>query len=130
MHRGVVYGVIAFGLVVALGAFAHAVASGWSLRLAAEILAVLLFALVLYPLKLVALEPTRRGERRETVGVALLVFAILVAAGGVIVAVVGRGPWLEAAAGLVVIAVVVGAAGALVLRGPRRKAPDAIRWHS
>lgn len=124
------YGVIAFGLAVGLCAFAHAVASGMSLPLAARILAVLVGALVVYPLKLAAFRSTRRVDGRETIGVALLVFAVLVAAGGVIVGVVGGAPWLKAAGGLMVIAVVVAAVGATVLRGTRRKAPDAIRGHS
>ncbi len=128
MHRGVIYGVIAFGLVVGLVAFVCAVKSGWSLPLAAKVLAVLVFALVVHPLKSVAFKSKSRGDRRDTIGIALLVFAVLVAAGGVIVGVVGRGPWFEAAAGLLAIAVVVATAGVLALRG-RRKAPDSMGWH-
>ena len=131
MHRGVLYGVIAFGLAVGLGAFVYALATGWSLALAAKVAAILVGGLVLHPLKFVALRPRLRSDRRETLGVALLVFALLVAAGGIVVGVVGRGPWLGAAAGLVAIAVAFAAAGMFVLRhGDRRRtAPDAIRWH-
>ena len=50
-------------------------------------------------------------------------FQLLVAAGGVIVGVVGKGPWPGAACGLVAIA----AEGAAVLR--RRVDADSMSWH-
>lgn len=126
VRRGVFYGVVAFGLAVGIGAAAYVLATGGSLELAATILAVLVGALVLYPLKFAAFRLPPRGDRRETLGVALVVFALLVAAAGVIVGVVGRSPWFRAAACLVTIAVVFGAAGMFVLR--RRPAADAISW--
>ena len=129
MHRGVIYGVIAFGLAVGLGAFAYAVPHGVSLPWAVKIFALLVGVLIVSPLKQAASRSTPRGDRRETIGVAMLCFALLVAAGGVIVGIVGGAQWLEVAGGLLAIAVVVAAGGTVVLRGMRRKAPDAMSWH-
>jgi peptidoglycan/LPS O-acetylase OafA/YrhL len=146
VRRGVLYGVIAFGLVAGLGAFVYELATGGSLKFAGTTLAILVAALVIHPLKLVAFRVELRrdrhgcklvvfrtqlhGDRPETLGVALAVFAFLVGALGVIVGVVGRRPWLGAAAGLVGIAVVFAALAAWVLRArdQRRPATDGMRW--
>lgn len=130
MHRGVLYGVVAFGLVVGLGAFAYSLAGGESLTRAVWVCAVLVAALVFFPLRHLAPGGTRatsRGGRRETLGVALLVFALLTCAGGVIVGLVGQGPWIREAVALLAVAAVVAGAGVWVLR--RRPARDALTWH-
>jgi hypothetical protein len=130
MHRGVLYGVIAFGLVVSLAAFFYALAKGRALWPAAYVAALLAGGLVLYPLRDILLGRTPanlRGNTREALGVALLVFALLTAATGIIVGVVGREPWLSSAVALAALAGMVAAAGAWVLK--RRKTGDTIRWH-
>jgi hypothetical protein len=102
---------------------------GGSLGFATMVLATLVFGLVLFPLKHVGFRPKLRGNRRETLGVALLVFALLVAGGGVAIGIFGKEPWLVAAVALVAVAVVIAAAGAAVLWLPRRTPSETIRWH-
>lgn len=129
MHRGVFYGVIAFGLAVGLCTLVYLLARGSSLTDAGKIVAMLVVVLAVRPLVPVARKSRLRGGRRATLGVALLVFALLAGAGGVIVALVGRGRWIGSAAALLAIAVAFAVAGALVLRMPgRAAAPDAMRW--
>jgi hypothetical protein len=123
----VLYGVLAFGLTVGVTAFVHILATGGSLEFAATILGILVGALVLTPLKLIAFRLPPRGARRQTLGLALHVFALLIAAGAVIVAIVGRGPWLGAAACLVGIALVLAGAGVVALQ--RRPADNPMKWH-
>ena len=73
-----------------------------------------------------ALRGPLRGNARETAGVALVVFAILTGSFALLIAAVGRGPFLGAAGALLASAIVLGGAGALVLR-PRRRA-ETIAW--
>lgn len=118
MHRGVVFGVIAFGLLASL---AGLLLSG-SIRVASALFG----ALVIF-----ALRPARglrlRGSARETVAVALFTFGILTAALGVILGAVGGLPWLLPASVLLAVALVAAAAGAWTL--PRRRDPATVHWH-
>jgi hypothetical protein len=129
MHRGVVYGVIAFGLAVGLCTLACLLARGWPLASAGKIVVTLVIALAVRPLFPVR-KARLRGGRRATLGLALLVFAILAGAGGIVVGVVGGRAWIGPAAALAAIAVTLGAAGALVLRIPsgRRTVAGTMRW--
>jgi hypothetical protein len=127
VHRGVLYGAIAFGLAVSLVGFVYILATGKPLKFAVFAAAMLAAGLVVYPLRFVLFRrASLRGSRRETFAVALLVFALLTAATGIIVAVVGKEAWFGRAAALVLLAGAIAAAGAWALK--RREAPDAITW--
>jgi len=128
VHRGVWFGVIAFGVVVSLSGFVYALALGRSLGAALAVLGLLGGALVLYPLAHVGRGPAKRGDPRETASVALLVFALLTAASAVLVGTVGGRPWWPHAAGLLAVAFACAGAGALLRRRPDTPA-ETMRWH-
>jgi hypothetical protein len=129
MRRGVLLGVIAFGVGVSLAAFVLALADGMRLGRAAWIAALIFAGLVLFPLRYVAFTKPR-GDARDTAPVALATFGVLAAVSGVLLGLVGGARLLVPAGALLVLGIGVIAAGAWVERSRAREPrADVMRWH-
>jgi hypothetical protein len=129
MRRGVLFGVIAFGVGVSLAAFVLALADGMRLGRAAWVAALIFAGLVLFPLRYVVFTKPR-GDARDTVPVALATFGLLAAVSGVLLGLVGGARLLVPAGALLVLGIGAIAAGVWVDRSRRREPrADVMRWH-